>query len=533
MKQLKFYKDLSAEDIEYIKHIYYSERVHKEKTDIIGAKFGIAERTVRKWWENLDLNKVSSNLPIQLQVAEKRSLKKDTKVVLVTTAQNKTAVNKDFFNNLKAYRTYIEDVLGKKCEIIVVPSRYRNPTSNIENEKDVANDWWEDELNDYLYYGKVNFGDVVISANSRISPTAKEPLMGYEILASNNHLILGHSKIHFKTMPRFRDEPLRIMATTGYLTVKNYSDSKAGEVGFENHSYGFVVLEKDSEDKCFIPRNVKVRKDGCFTDLIYCVDKTISIIKSSLGFVLGDVHCRYLNRDFFAATKEIIAKMKPFKAVGHDILDSSTVNHHESKDMLLQRLKIVEGKYLISDEIEECMEFVEELKNIVPEVYLVESNHEAWLDGHINSTNWKNDLHNSDTYLKYALIQQTVDIREYGNIFGYLIHERFKGEVKYVPMGTSLYIGEYQCGMHHDYGVNGSKGNVRGFSRLNIKTIGGHSHQPVLHNNVTSVGVTCNIKQWYNRKGLSSWAYAHSVVHENGKNQLLVFTDDYKLSGLI
>jgi len=63
--------------------------------------------------------------------------------------------------------------------------------------------------------------------------------------------------------------------------------------------------------------------------------------------------------------------------------------------------------------------------------------------------------------------------------------------------------------------------------------IHGHQHSPVLHNNVTCVGVTCNIDQYYTRKGLSSWAYAHSVVHENGKNQLLVFGDDNKISNLI
>ena len=35
----KAYKDLTAEDIEYIKHVYYSERTHKEKTDILSNKF--------------------------------------------------------------------------------------------------------------------------------------------------------------------------------------------------------------------------------------------------------------------------------------------------------------------------------------------------------------------------------------------------------------------------------------------------------------------------------------------------------------
>jgi hypothetical protein len=60
-----------------------------------------------------------------------------------------------------------------------------------------------------------------------------------------------------------------------------------------------------------------------------------------------------------------------------------------------------------------------------------------------------------------------------------------------------------------------------------------HTHSPILFNSVTVVGVSCNIDQYYTRRGLSSWAYAHSIVHPNGKNQLLVLGDDLKISGLI
>ena len=72
--------------------------------EILSKKFNVAERTVRGWWQKLDLNKLSSNLSLQLQKAQDRTLDKNTKVVLVTTAQNKTAVNKDFLNSLIAYK---------------------------------------------------------------------------------------------------------------------------------------------------------------------------------------------------------------------------------------------------------------------------------------------------------------------------------------------------------------------------------------------------------------------------------------------
>jgi len=523
------YKELTPEEIEYLKHVYYLDVSHKEKMEILCKKFEIGERTVRKWFLKFGLTKSVSNLPPQLKKAQDRALEKDTKILLVTAAQNKTAINQDFFANLKTYQDYIQTVLGKKTEIVIIPSKYRNPTSNVEDKKTKANDWWADEIENYLFYGKLDFKGTLVSCDSRISPTAKEPTMGYEILASNNHLVLAHSKIHFKTLPRFRKEPLRCITTTGYMTSKNYSLSKAGEVAFENHAYGFVVVE---EGVC--PRNVKVKSDGSFTDIIYSTkDGQTSKIENSLGFVWGDIHARVINRDFLNETKKLVALLNPEKSVLHDVFDGSSINPHESKDMFIQRLKITQNKHLLEDEVTECLDLIEEIKGCCGEVWISEANHDNFLSRHIDDVNWKKDLHNSPAYLKYAYIQQTVDLREYGNILGYLINQRFGDSVKYMKMGDSMYIADYQCALHNDFGANGSKGSTKGFGRMNLKLIGGHSHSPMLYNNVTTVGVSCDLEQWYNRKGLSSWAYAHSVIHDNGKNQLLVFTDDYKLSNLI
>lgn len=528
------FKDLTAENIEYVKHVYYQEMKHVEKMEILSKKFNVGERTIRAWWQKLDLSKLSNDLPPQLQKALDRNLNKNTKVLLVTTAQNKTSVNKDFLSNLIAYKDYITNDLGKETEIVIIPSKYRNPTNNIEDEKAKSSEWWVDDLNEYLFYGKVLFGDTLISCDSHISPTSKNPLDGYEILAENNHVVLGHSKNHFKTLPRFRGDSLRVMASTGSITSKNYSKSKSGEHGALLHSYGFVVVELKNKEVCHIPRNVKVKSDGSFVDInneVY--NQKVSKITSSLGFVWGDIHAEQINRDFLNITKSLIAKLNPQKSVLHDIFDGATVNVHETKDMFLQRLKITQGKHLLENEVKDCLDLVEEIKGCCGEVWISESNHDNFLTRHIDNENWKRDLHNSPAYLKYALISQTIDLREYGNILGYLIWERFGDSVKYMKMGDSMYLADYQVASHGDFSSNGAKGATRGFSRLNLKLIHAHSHSPMLHNNVTCVGVTCNIEQWYNRKGLSSWAYAHSVVHNNGKNQLLVFNDDYSLSGLI
>jgi len=531
------FKQLTEQDKEYISHIYYEQDLnHNEKTEILTKKYDCSARTIRRWWkEGLNLSEISTDTSPQLNKARKREFKKDTDIVLVTSAQNKTGVYLKALKNIEAYKKYLEEK-GYKVEIAVLPSTYRNPTSLLESKKYKTEKWWRDEIDDYLIYGKKYFGDVLIAANSRIRPTAKEPLTSFELLAKNNHLILPHPKTHFKTLPRFKNKPLRVMATTSFITYKNYSDSKAGNIAEENHSYGFVVIEKKEDGNCHIPRNVKMDSQGNFYDVIFKVkDEKVSVLENSLGLVWGDWHCRNINTEVFNKSLSLVELLKPKKHVLHDVSDFSTANPHESKDFYIQRQKIINGQHLIEEEIEETFSYLQKLQEVDTnsEINVSISNHDLFLDRLINDANWKKDLHNSPAYLKYAYIQQTEKIEDYGSIYGYLLNKKFNGKIKYLNYGDSLEIGGYETALHGDVAANGARGNYKSFSRLNTKMIHAHSHSPIIHNGVTVVGVTCNLNQYYTRKGMSSWAYAHSVIHPNNKNQLLVFGDDLKISNLI
>lgn len=533
------YKDLTKEDKQYLAQIYYEGDInHKEKMEILTKKFNVSERSIRGWWKDkLKLSELNSKLPSSLIVASKREIDSDTQMVLVTSAQNKTGVYVEALNNILAYAEHWTNK-GIKTQVVVAPTKYRNPTSITESmfsTKESVEEWWRDEVKDYLYYGKVQFGDVIISAESRVVPTAKNPLTGFEPMAKDNHLVLPHSKIHWKTLPRFKNKPLRTMCTTGFITHKNYSESKAGDLGSIHHSYGFVVLEKKEDGTCHIPRNVKITSDGSFIDLIFETKKgKVATVKDSEGFIWGDIHSRVIDPKVLQKTILLCEYLKPKKQVLHDVFDGSTVNPHESKDMFIQRQKIIKGEHLIEDEIDESFDIIEHLKDAVgAETFISISNHDVFLDRFINDENWKKDLHNSPTYLKYAYIQQTVDLSKYGGLFGYLVNEKFGKDVTYINYGESLEIEGYEVGSHGDFGTNGARGNYKSFARLNTKMIHAHSHSPVIHDGITVVGVSSLLDQYYTRRGMSSWAHAHSAIHGNGKNQLLCLGDDYELSNLI
>lgn len=527
----KTFNTLTGKEITYLKKLHADEdKKHTEKMSEAEKLFGVGERTIRRWWENLGLSNKRVEKTQQLEEARKKEIAENTDVVLVTSCQNKTSINKDMLSNMEAYKEFLQSK-GFSVEIVVVPTRYRNPTTNEESSEKMKDLEWDSNISKYLHYGKYKVGNTLISADTWINPTAKQPLQGYELFAAQNHLVLGHPRVHSIPLPRLRNKESFRMCTTGYISVKNYSRSKAGQTADAHHGYGFVIVENS-----LIPRNVKVKSDGSFIDLVYEVkDGGVSQIDSVEAIVLGDLHSAVIDEKFFyGVTKPLLCDVfKPKAIVCHDALDGTSFNPHEEKDMFVLKKKIRDGLHLIEEEIKHTLEIINSLKECTDKVYVTESNHDVFLDRHINNFNWKKDLHNSEAYLKLALVQQTEDLEKFGNVFGYLINERFGEDVKYLKYGDSLEIQGYLLSLHGDCGINGAKGNMSSFNKVNVKMIHGHNHTPIMMDNVTSVGVTCKINQHYNRKGFSSWGYAHSIVLPNGKNQLLCFTDDYKLTNII
>lgn len=529
------FSELSIQDKEYLFKVYTQAGIsHEEKMGILSKKFGVVPRTIRRWAAQLGVNaKEPLKMSKQIVEAMDRYLDDDVDILLITSAQNKTIVNTSFLSTIEIYKGFLES-MGKKVSIVVIPLKYRNPTTLNESSNDIDEDWWDTHIEKYMYFNKIYFNDVLISADSRIVPTAKMPLEGFESLASSNNLVLGHPRIHYKVLPRFKHQNIRTMNTTGSCTLKQYSKSKAGDVAFIHHSYGFTIIEKKEDGVCYKPRCVKANSDGSFTDLIYYVDKNgVKTVKSSKGMIIGDIHHAQVDDDKMRETKEIIQQINPKDIILHDVFDGYSLNPHVEKDFFFKKKRIKDGAYLVRNEVDNTISFIDSFKNMLPvssNLILVQSNHDDFIDRWINNYDWKKDLHNSETYLEYAAIQQNADLTKYGNIFGYLVSEH---GIKYITNSESYFIGEYQVGHHGDNGINGAKGSTESFKRLNQKMVHGHSHSPKIIDGVTCVGVSCKIWQYYNSKGLSSWCHADAIIHDSGKVQLIVYDDDYKISGLI
>lgn len=533
----KTWSNLTQEEKNWVASVYQKEAKHKEKCQEVSKRYGgITHQTVRNWWQRLGITVPDYRMPSDLSHAKKNKINDNTDILLVTSAQNKTSVNSRMLRNMEVYAQHIRDTFGKKVQIVVCPTRYKNPTSLTENKDN--EDWWDKSITDYLFYDNIYFGDTIISALSRVQPTARVPLTGLEAMSDGKNFVLGHPKYQMKVIPRFSDEDVHIMTTSGSLTFKNYSDSRSGENGEIHHVYGFTIIEKSEEDssKCLVPRFVNCTSDGDFIDLTHNLERGVHTPNYSCeALVMGDIHSRKIDKSLIGATYRIFGEIVPKKIFLHDVFDGSTVNPHEDKDLYIKRRKILDDQYKVIDEVTEALNFIEDLKfNMTKsKIYVVESNHDVFLDRWINNFNWKTDLHNSDAYLRYAQIQQTVDLKPHGNVFGYIVNSYLSRDIKYIPYGHHKRVKGILCSMHGDFGVNGSKSSVSALGRLPSKSYTGHLHSHAVFNGAYVVGVSCEMEQYYNRKGLSTWSQGHGVVYENGKRQQIIFTKDYKLSNLI
>jgi hypothetical protein len=88
----------------------------------------------------------------------------------------------------------------------------------------------------------------------------------------------------------------------------------------------------------------------------------------------------------------------------------------------------------------------------------------------------------------------------------------------------AVIINDIDVNHHGDAGANGARGSLRGFSRIGVKTIVGHSHSPGIEGGAYQVGHNSRGGLEYQR-GASSWLPADCVIYANGKRSLIFIID--------
>jgi hypothetical protein len=454
----------------------------------------------------------------------KRRLK-GVKRYVITSAQNATPVHAGFLSALDKY------CRKNGAELLVIPYRYKNPTSQWTDSQANA-DFWE-VPKDVLFNTRHDVNEnLTIMGDIKTQPTAVNPLTGFESISGGKSAIFGHSKLQLKTVPTPQGRLPKILTTTGACTMPNFVNSRTGKMGEFHHVLGATLVEV--QGKIFHMRQLlgDKRRGGGFYDVDRWYDAAgvFPAQERPLSLTMGDTHVDDIDAAVERATfREMVPELKPTSLVYHDLVSGISVNHHTERNPFVSLARAHRQQSNVAAEFNRAFDFVEQRLKHVDGAVLVPSNHNDWLHWWLLNGEWRTmNPMNRIFYLRtaLALAQQAEHLNtgeaEKLNAFIVTARERFAQEsrVKVLDYDDSCMLGEIEHGMHGHLGPNGARGNIHNLRRIGVKSNTGHVHTPGIDEGAWSAGTSTRLRLGYNR-GPSGWLNAHILTYANSKRTFL------------
>jgi len=442
---------------------------------------------------------------------------------VITSAQNATPVNRPFFASLRVY------CKANNAQLIVIPYRYKNPTSMWTQEAK-EDDWWADEVLPYIMAERTPLGPhVEILGDIMTQPTASSPLQGFEALEGAKTTIIGHPKLELKTVPTPQSKLPKILTTTGACTVKNYIPAKAGKKAEFHHTFGACVLELDGDE--FHIRQLNALKNGSFMDLdTNYTPAGKSKVARAAALVLGDLHAEFVDPDVVKGTfgkGGIIDTLNPESVVFHDLWDGYARNHHHRHDPIIGYVKHHAGVGNVEKSLDETFAFVDKHSRPGTKNIFVPSNHHDVLSRWIKESDPRLDPENCVFWARtFTAMCEGSSMGEAGarmiDPFAYWGMAKLKSrkQAVFLKRDESMLIKGIEVGYHGDRGPNGARGSRKSFSHIGVKTVVGHSHSPGITGGTYQTGTSSYLALEYN-SGPSGWLHTHVVIYANGKRSLI------------
>lgn len=460
----------------------------------------------------------------------KRGIPKSARRFIITAAQNATPVHADFVKSLLVACDHLN------AELLVVPLRYKNPTSHWSGSQQNAEHWAE-EIRPYLWSRRWPINEnLVLLGDVKTQPTAKRPLEGFETITHAESGILAHTKLQLRVIPAPQSRYPKIMTTTGACTLRNYTDSAAGKKGEFHHCLGAALVEV--RGKTFHLRQINAAADGTFIDKdkLYTPARSVKNAPRALGLAMGDTHRDFIAPGVERATFEsggMVEVLHPEWLIWHDLDDNYGVNHHHGDNPFNALVKRETGRHRPLDELKRAIEYVQRRTPADTKSAIVYSNHNRFLRDWILEANWKSfaDKNNMLFYLETAA-EMVKGARlgeiglDYPDPFSLWARKLLpeNDQFKVLDRDESFMLGEIECGGHGDDGPNGARGTLQNLARIGVKVMDAHEHTPGIEEGHTRVGTSTRRKAEYVH-GPSSWMNTHGVVYANSKRSLLNIID--------
>lgn len=446
-------------------------------------------------------------------------------VFVLTTAQNNTDLDEQFFKALQVY------CATRGAKLLVAKTTY-NKQGFQQPGVDHEELWYAPKIKPYLVSGHLDLGGGVhFIADANVIPTAKNPLSGFEgVTAAGISAVIPAVKIALKCTAALSGSVGKLLFSTGAVTKRNYILRKAGAVAQAEHNIGALVVELDGVGG-FKARQLErmPESNGFFDEGVFyeASGDMREYLPTALQF--GDIHAEKMTPENLNKCLGLIRKYNPVNILIHDVLDFSSRNHHNIKDPAFMFAQHIKGETVAGDlrQVAYTLDAFANVDNKHCKIHIIESNHDLAINTWLRNSDFKQDPVNAVTYLKCMLtwfqhIEDTPDesfnmlkfaLREIGqskNCHNFTFHET----------DESVIMAGVEMGCHGHNGVNGSRGSPTQFRGLGVPMNTGHTHTPSITGAVYTAGVSASLDMGYN-VGASSWQYAHVLTWPNGQRQVI------------
>jgi hypothetical protein len=453
---------------------------------------------------------------------------------VITSAQNGTNVHK---NGLQSLLTYC---LKNRAQLLVIPYRYKNPTSQW-SKANREDDSWNPAILPYLVTKRTDLNNhLTLLADIMTQPTATRPLEGFETLSGSKSAIIGHPKLELKTVATPQEKLPKVLTTTGSITEKNYITSKAGKKGEHHHTFGATIVEVENEDRFHI-RQINMKDDGSFCDLLDEYDGgDVRHYDRVPALVMGDTHVNVIDGQVVAATfrgpTSIVGTLKPKVLVWHDVHDGTAKNHHDRGRMFHEFVKHTSKQDDVGEEVKRTVGFIDRMTPPNTKNIIVPSNHNDFLREWVENVDPRRDPENimfwAETVRAICASENTrwtengVAVQD---VFTYwaekLLSPNVKKRTTFLRRDQASQIEGIEVGYHGDKGPGGARGSRLAFSKIGVKSIIGHAHAPGITDGCYQAGTNSRLGLTYASGSPSGWLHTDCVIYPNGKRSLINIID--------
>lgn len=456
---------------------------------------------------------------------------------ILTSAQNNTYIHGEFWSNLKAMAQHYA------AQILIGTFSYnQNMFGNLAvkkgTKKPYENDlWFDPEIAPYLSDKKLELAPGLLwCGNMNILPTEDNPISGLETYGGSDSIIFPHTKIEMRSIATMPDMPVKMIYTTGTVTLMNYLQKKLGIKAEHHHRYAFLLVEVDSDGNWWV-RQVAARKNGrTIQDLNVVVEdgKVISTKASVEAITWGDLHATNSSPEIVATSMDMLDELHPKVQVIHDVLEGVSINRHLLKTGPYPHESFhrwLRGLHRVEEELKQTRSVLEQYlrpwcKSIAPD-----ANHDAhWLHNWLTRYDYRVDPANAELFLRmqtfmYEQIRSTLCAPKNVNLMQYAMEEEAglkPGAVRFLLPDESFTVGEVELGQHGHLGPNGAFGSPSNLAKIGKKATTAHTHSCGIYHGLFVAGTSSKLtKDWTYTMGPSSWSWSHVVQYANGQRSII------------